>query len=236
MLINNHLMPNILKDLFDLFFPPACINCSELLQIKDKHLCFACLSELPLTHFSCEAGNELETSFRGKIPVQAATSLFYFQKKGIVQKLIHELKYRHQPKIGSFLGKWLGEEMAVSKRFELIDIVIPVPLHRDKERKRGYNQVHSFAKSLAIALKADLQVNLLEKIKNGQTQTLKNREQRMIIGEQEYLLKDSILLENKHILLVDDTITTGATMKACADPLCDVTGLKLSLASMAFTA
>ena len=236
MLINNHLMPNILTDLFDLFFPPACINCRELLQIKDRYLCFACLSELPLTHFSCEAENELETSFRGRIPVHAATSLLYFQKKGIVQKLIHELKYHHQPKIGSFLGKWLGEEMVASKRFELIDIVVPVPLHPDKEKKRGYNQVHSFAKSLSITLKADLQVNLLEKIRKGQTQTLKNREQRMFSEEKEYLLKDLMLLENKHILLVDDTITTGATMKACADSLCAVSGLKLSLASMAFTA
>lgn len=235
MLINNHLVPNILTDLFDLFFPPACINCSELLQIKDKYLCFSCLSELPLTHFSCQAGNELETSFRGRIPVHAATSLFYFQKKGIVQKLIHELKYHHQPKIGSFLGQWLGEEMVASKRFELIDIVVPVPLHRDKERKRGYNQVHSFAKSLAIALKADLKLTLLEKSRSGQTQTLKNREQRMMREEQEYMLKDAMLLENKHVLLVDDTITTGATMKACADPLCHVSGLKLSLASMAFT-
>ena len=236
MLINNHLMPNILTDLFDLFFPPTCINCSELLQIKDRYLCFACLSELPMTHFSGHAGNELETSFKGRIPIQAATSLLYFQKKGIVQKLIHELKYHHQPKIGSFLGNWLGEEMVASKRFELIDIVVPVPLHRDKERKRGYNQVHSFAKSLAVALEADLQVNLLEKTRNGQTQTLKNREQRMMGEDQEYMLKDSMLLENKHILLVDDTITTGATMKACADPLSDVAGLKLSLASMAFTA
>jgi ComF family protein len=235
-LINNHLVPNIVTDLFDLFFPPACINCKELLQIKGKYLCFDCLSELPLTHFSSQTGNELEASFRGRIPVYGATSLFYFQKKGVVQKLIHELKYHHQPKIGSFLGKWLGEEMVASKRFELIDIVIPVPLHRDKERKRGYNQVHSFAKSLSVSLKADLHVNLLEKIRSGQTQTLKNREQRMIIGEQEYLLKDSMLLENKHVLLVDDTITTGATMQACADPLSDVAGLKLSLASIAFTA
>ena len=229
-------MPNILADLFDLFFPQECLNCRNLLEKRDTYLCFSCLSDLPLTHFSFHQGNELEMSFRGRIPVYGATSLFYFQKKGVVQKLIHELKYHHQPKIGSFLGKWLGEEMVASKRFELIDIVIPVPLHRDKERKRGYNQVYSFAKSLATALKADLQADLLEKVRSGETQTLKNREQRMIIGEQEYLLKDSMLLENKHVLLVDDTITTGATMQACADPLSDVAGLKLSLASIAFTA
>lgn len=236
MLINNDLMPNILADLFDLFFPEECINCRKLLEIKGKFLCFSCLSSLPLTHFSFQAGNEIETSFKGRIRINAATSLMYFEKKGMVQKLIHELKYHHKEKIGSFLGKWLAEEMLLSKRFERIDFVVPVPLHPDKERKRGFNQVHSFAESLADALKADLLVDLLQKTSNTQTQTLKSRQQRVMSQKDEYVLKKGELIENKHILLVDDVITSGATMQACADPLRPVSGLKLSLASMAFTA
>lgn len=235
MLINNHLMPNILTDLFDMFFPPACLNCRKLLEIRDAYLCFSCLSELPLTHFSVQAGNELEASFKGRIPVIAATSLLFFEKKGMVQKLMHELKYHNKPEIGSFLGKWLGEEMVASKRFEMIDFVVPVPLHPNRERERGYNQVHFFAKYLAQALHAELKLHLLEKIRNSETQTAKNRQKRFMSKEKDFILNKTDLIRNKHILLVDDTITSGATMQACADLFLSVPGVKLSLASMAIT-
>lgn len=236
MLINNHLMPNILTDLFDLFFPQECLNCGKLLEIRGEFLCFSCLSELPLTHFSFQVGNELETSLKGRIPVKAATSLLFFEKKGLVQQLMHELKYHNKPEIGSFLGKWLGEEMMESKRFELIDFVVPVPLHPDRERERGYNQVHLFAEFLAHALQAELKEDLLIKIRNSETQTLKNRQKRFLSKEKEFILNEAGLIKNKHILLVDDTITSGATMQACADLLLSVSGVELSLASMAFTA
>lgn len=236
MLINNYLMPNILNDLFDLFFPEECLNCQNILEIKDRYLCFSCLSEMPLTHFSFMEGNELETSFKGRIPIEAATSLLFFEKKGMVQKLMHGLKYHDKPSIGSFLGKWLGKEMLASKRFELIDFVVPVPLHPVRERERGYNQVHLFAKFLAEALQAELKENLLEKIRNSQTQALKTRQKRVISKEQEFILTETTLIKDKHILLVDDTIASGATLQACADCLLSVPGVRLSLASMAFSA
>lgn len=229
-------MPNILADLFDLFFPQECLNCGNLLEIKDKYLCFSCLSDLPLTHFSFQEGNELEMSFKGRIPVKAATSLLFFEKKGMVQKLMHELKYHNKPKIGIFMGKWLGKEMVASKRFEIIDFVVPVPLHPDRERVRGYNQVHFFAKSLAQVLEAELKENLLKKISNSQTQTLKSRQNRFLSKEKEFILNEAGEIENKHILLVDDTITSGATMQACAHLFSSVSGVRLSLASMAFSA
>ncbi len=229
-------MPNILADIFDLFFPQECLNCGKLLEIRGEYLCFTCLSQLPLTHFSFQVGNELEISLKGRIPVNAATSLLFFEKKGMVQRLMHELKYHNKPEIGSFLGKWLGEEMVESKRFELIDFVVPVPLHPSRERERGYNQVHLFAKFLAQALQAELKEDLLIKIRNSETQTLKNRQKRFLSKEKEFILNEVGLIKNKHILLVDDTITSGATMQACADLLLSVSGVRLSLASMAFTA
>ncbi|MGB5321229.1 ComF family protein [Lutimonas sp.] len=229
-------MPNILANLFDLFFPQECLNCRNLLEKKDTYLCFSCLSELPQTHFSFHHGNELEMSFKGRIPVKAATSLLFFEKKGMVQKMMHELKYHNKPKIGTFLGNWLGKEMVASKRFEMIDFVVPVPLHPDRERERGYNQVHFFAKSLAKALEAELKEDLLKKIRNSQTQTLKSRQNRFLSKEKEFILNEAGEIENKHILLVDDTITSGATMQACAHLLRSVSGVRLSLASMAFSA
>lgn len=235
-LINNYLMSNILNDLFDLFFPQECLNCQNVLEIKDRYLCFSCLSEMPLTHFSFMEGNELETSFKGRIPIEAATSLLFFEKKGMVQKLMHELKYRDKPNIGAFLGKWLGREMLASKRFQLIDFVVPVPLHPVRERERGYNQVHLFAKFLAGALQAQLKENLLQKIRNSQTQALKTRQKRIISKEREFILTEAASIKNKHILLVDDTIASGATLQACADRLLSVPGVRLSLASMAFSA
>jgi len=175
-------------------------------------------------------------SFKGRIPIKAATSLLFFEKKGMVQKLMHELKYHNKPKIGTFLGNWLGKEMVASKRFEMIDFVVPVPLHPEKERKRGYNQVHFFAKSLAQGLEAELKEDLLKKIRNSQTQTLKSRQNRFLSKEKEFILNEACEIENKHILLVDDTITSGATMQACAHLLRSVSGVRLSLASMAFSA
>ena len=114
-----------MTDLFDIFFPETCVNCGNQQEVKGKYLCFSCMSELPLTHFSNQVENILENSFKGRINLEAATSLLYFEKKGLVQKLIHELKYKNKPEIGMFLGKWLVEEMRLSNRFESIDSATP---------------------------------------------------------------------------------------------------------------
>ena len=178
---------------------------------------------------------QLQFAYWGSFALITATSLLFFEKKGMVQKMMHELKYHNKPKIGTFLGKWLGEEMVASKRFEMIDFVVPVPLHPNRERERGYNQVHFFAKYLAQALHAELKLHLLEKIRNSETQTAKNRQKRFMSKEKDFILNKTDLIRNKHILLVDDTITSGATMQACADLFLSVPGVKLSLASMAIT-
>jgi ComF family protein len=190
---------------------------------------------MPLTHFSFMPKNAVEITFKGRVPVRAATSLLYFEKKSLVQNLIHRLKYHQQPEIGVFLGQWLGEEMLISKRFDTIDFVIPVPLHPNKEKSRGYNQVMLFAESLSAQLKVELRPDLLIKIVDRKTQTQKRRSDRISDISEDYYIKDHDSIKNKHILLVDDIITTGATLEACSYQLLNVSGVQLSFASMAFT-
>jgi len=228
-------MPNILSNIFDLFFPETCLNCRRTVQIQGKLLCFYCLSELPLTDFSTQVKNQLETSFRGRVPLKAGTSLVYFERKGMVQRLIHELKYAGRPEIGLFFGNWMAAEMQQSNRFEEIDYVVPVPMHPKKQKERGYNQVTGFATAIANKLNAELKPDILRKINNRKTQTSKNRFERFRTLENDYLLHDCANISDKHILLVDDVITSGATIEACSSQLMKQSGVQLSLASMAFT-
>ena len=228
-------MHNILRNIFDLFFPEECLSCGTLTEVQGKFLCLFCLSELPLTHYSRQPKNQLETTFIGRIPLKAATSLLYFERKGTVQKLIHQLKYKGKSDLGVFFGHWLAHEMKQSNRFDGIDFVVPVPMHPKKEKERGYNQVLGFASAIAKGLKAELRTDVLTRVKNRKTQTSKNRFDRLKILENDYQLHGSCDIENTHILLVDDIITSGATIEACGTQLMKSFGVQLSLASMAFT-
>ena len=226
---------DILHDFLTIFFPKICMICSGEVEEKEQLVCFRCLSDLPLTDLSNEPENRLENSFAGRIPIRSATSLVYFHKKGVVQKLIHQLKYQNKQEIGRFFGNWLGEEMLRSQRFKQIDVIIPVPLHPDKQKKRGYNQVTTFAESLAVKLGVELRSDLLVKASVTKTQTLKNRKERTMHKENEFRLLESDFLEDKHLLLVDDIITSGSTLEACWAQLGTVKGIRISLASMALT-
>jgi len=228
-------MVKILDDIFNLFFPETCMNCGIEVESSCNLLCFSCLSDLPLTHFSFIPKNRLENSFRGRIPVNSATALLYFHKKGMAQQLIHQLKYHNRQRIGTYLGDWLGEEIISSGRFASIDSIVPVPLHPDKEKKRGYNQVTTFAESLSRKIGAPMVPDLLVKVSASVTQTHKNRVERALNKDNEFKLMDRGRLVNQHVLLVDDIITSGATLEGCWTPLQQVEGIKISLASMAFT-
>ena len=224
-----------LKNIFNLFFPELCQICEKPLTKGESILCVTCRSDLPLTNFSKLKGNKVETSFYGRIPLHAATSLLYFNKKGNTQKLIHQLKYRRQQQIGAFLGNWLGEAMLLSKRFENIDCIIPVPLHPKKLKKRGYNQVITFGKSLSEILNIPLLENVLIRISTSNTQTFKSRFERSANVEEKFDLIDKEILKNKHILLIDDVITTGATLEACCIHLMQTPNIKISIATMTYT-
>lgn len=226
----------IVDEIVSLFYPETCVSCGTEVEMTDQLFCFYCLSELPLTGFCFVPQNRLETSFTGRIPVKAATALLYFHKKGPVQKMMHRLKYRGHERTGTYIGDWLGEAMLQCKRFEGIDVILPVPLHAAKQRKRGYNQVFRFAQRLSVKLGKPMRTDLLVRRSDSVSQTFKGRNERILGKGEGFQLVDALSLQDKHVLLVDDIITSGATLEGCWSELQKVKGLEISLACMAFTA
>lgn len=226
---------NFIKEIFNIFYPEICLCCKDPLTTNEKIICITCRHELPITNFTTEKNNLIEQIFYGRVHITEATSLLYFLKKGKVQQLIHELKYNNQQQVGNFIGEWLAEEMLASKRFKTIDCIIPVPLHKKKQQKRGYNQVSNFGKLLAEKLRIPFYENVLIKTFDTKTQTKKLRIERWKNAEHQFKIQNIEFIENKHILLIDDLITTGATLEACILSLNIAKNSTVSIASMAYT-
>jgi ComF family protein len=225
----------LLHSFLNLFFPKICVACKQVLVQQEKVLCARCSHELPLTNLHKHDSKVISKLFYGTVVLEHATALFYYPKKGVVRQMIHHLKYKSQQNISSYLGKWLGAELKNCGYYNDIDIVIPVPLHKKRMQQRGYNQVEGFAKELAISLNASYNDTTLFRNKNTSTQTVKNRLTRWKNVETIFEVIDVNTLKGKHILLVDDVITTGATIKACVTELNKIHNVKLSLAVMAYT-
>lgn len=196
-------------------------------------MCTVCRHQLPLTDYTFNEENPVDRIFYGRINIKKASSFLHFTDHGIVKNLIHHLKYKNQEQIGEFLGNWYGQILLENNHLPKVDFVIPVPLHRIKLRKRGYNQTALFAKQLATHLGSQYLDHVLIKTANTRTQTKKNRLARWYDNKSLYTVVDAHLLENKAILLVDDVITTGATMELCAGELLKIEGTSLFLASIA---
>ena len=218
--------------MLNLLFPKVCNGCSKVLLKTEKILCTSCIHSLPLVCHHRTGNESMKAIFYGKFPVENATSIIQFQKRGITQELMHNLKYRKQKQISSFFGKWLGAELAETPDYESIDIVIPVPLHRQKLKKRGFNQVEGFGKEIAKALGIAYQDDILIKISKTKSQVFKKRFTRFQ-SDEIFTVQNEPLIKKKHILLVDDIVTTGATLENCALQLLkNNTEVKLSLATI----
>ena len=222
-------------DFLNLLYPKLCNACESSLKSNERILCTSCLHAIPVADHHLEKDNPVEKIFYGRVPVENATALLLFEKKGMVQKLIHNLKYRGHEEIGSFLGGWLGSELQQIPEWQEITMVIPVPLHKKKLKIRGYNQVAGFGEELAKALKVPYRDDILLKVNATQTQTLKKRLARWGSIDETLVLDNTSTLENAHVLLVDDLVTTGATLEACAQKLLKIPQLKISIATMAVT-
>ncbi|WP_053992708.1 ComF family protein [Mangrovimonas sp. TPBH4] len=224
-----------MKNLLNLFFPKVCVGCSGHLGDYEAYICLECRHQLPLTNFHFNGDERVKNVLYGRVPLQQATSLLHFSKKGIVQQILHNLKYRGQEDVGTFLGAWLGAELKSLEAYQDVDLVVPVPIHNRKLRKRGYNQVHKFGEEVASALQVPFNMDVLQKQAPTKTQVFKDRLRRLDTDTSNFRVVNGQQLKGKHVLLVDDIITTGATVEACAQVLLNIEGLSLSLATMAIT-
>lgn len=225
----------LLKDLFYLFYPKLCAICEEKLVENETTICILCRHDLPLTNFQNFKENKITQTFYGRILIEKAYALLFYRKKGNTQKLIQDLKYKGNKEIGVFFGNWLGEKLKENKEFSTVDFIIPVPLHPKKLRERGYNQVTKFGEKLSEHLNILFIENCLIRISSTKTQTLKARFERFNNVDTKFLLKNPSEFDNKHILLIDDVITTGATLEACAKEFLKSKNCKISILTMAYT-
>ena len=221
------------KNIINLFFPPVCAGCHSFLISNENVICTVCRHNIPLTNHHLNPENEAFKKFYGRIPIEYTSALFYFHKKGIVQELIHNLKYKGQEQIGTVLGEWYSEDLKNSMVIQSVDQIIPVPLHKRKLRERGYNQVTKFGHALSEGLNIEYNPNLLVRNIYSKTQSRKsflNRSDGIdALFDVTFTEKD----HNKHFLLIDDVLTTGSTLEACSHALLKIPGAKISVVCMA---
>lgn len=225
---------NIFKDLSHLFFPNLCVCCGQELFNPTYKICLHCRVKLPHTGFASIPDNPIEKIFCGRIPLLFAHSEFYFTQKGMVQQMIHQLKYRNNKDIGVFMGEQLGDSLLHSGRSTEFDYIVPVPMHPKKMHKRGYNQAEVIGEGVGNVTQIPVLSNIVIRNKLTETQTRKKRTERIKNVEDSFVIQEPQALYNKKILLLDDVITTGATLEACGQNILEVQGTELGIISVAY--
>ena len=221
------------KNIINLFFPKVCAGCNSFLLTNESVICTVCRHEIPLTNHHLKIENENYNRFYGRIPLESAQALFYFHKKGIVQELIHNLKFRGHQEIGVEIANWFTDDLKSMKILQSVDEIIPVPVHKKRFRERGYNQVTTFGQTLSKNLNIHYNPDILVRNIYSKTQSKKNLLDR---NEANNKVFDVVFTEknhNKHFLLIDDVITSGATLELCANALLKIPGAKISIVTMA---
>ncbi|MCU0375083.1 MAG: ComF family protein [Chitinophagaceae bacterium] len=224
---------SLLNEIKRYFIPFICISCGAELYQKSHFFCRKCLATLPKTGYEKQEDNACNKLFSGRLPVKQAFALLFFAKKGQVQEILHEIKYKNNRKLGAYMGYLMGKALLDNPLYNDIDVIIPLPLNRKKLKQRGYNQSSLLCYGIASVLHKPVEEIAVVRSVYTQTQTRKNRIQRWLNVEQVFDLENAKHLEGKHALLVDDVITTGATMEACGNVLLSIPGLRLSIASLA---
>jgi ComF family protein len=218
-----------------IFFPHLCEGCGADSIHPNNFLCVKCMHRLPTTGYFDIADNPVEKIFYGRLPIEKAAAAFYFTKASLVQHLISELKYKNNKAAGFFLGRMMGQYLANTTRFETVDLLIPLPLHPLKEHLRGYNQAQIICAGIQSCWKKPIENNALKRAYFRETQTQQNRVSRWQNMEGIFEMAAPELVKNRHVLLVDDVITTGATLEAAGTALLSANGTRLSIAAAAFT-
>lgn len=223
----------MLSDFISLFFPQYCLACSASLVKGEKLVCIGCQHKLPKTNSHRDSANFIAQKFYGKVRLSHAFAYYRFERKGRVQKILHELKYRNQPELGVLIGRLYGLELKDAGLAENFDLIIPVPLHKNKLRRRGYNQSQKFAEGLSMSMEVDMGAGCMKRLKKTATQTRKSRLERWQNVAEIFDISDTDQVRGKRILLVDDVITTGATLEACILELLNAGAKEVSVGAIA---
>lgn len=226
-------LQNIFSSALHLLYPHICTGCGSDLLTENNLLCLRCINDLPHTNFARFNNNPAEKVFWGRIPVAAAHSEFYFAKASLIQQLIHQLKYKNNTAIGFYLGELMGKSLLESGRFNNIDYLIPLPLYPDKERKRGYNQAAVICNGMSATMNVPVSIGNVIRQRFTETQTRKHRTERWENVSGSFVINNPASLKGKKLLLVDDVVTTGATLEACGSILLQTEGVKLYIATLA---
>lgn len=223
----------LIRYLTELLFPKLCMVCGDKLIEQEQWICLHCLHHIPRTNFHLVPDNPVAQIFYGRVPIEWATSFFYFSKGSKYQTLLHNLKYKGMKELGAEIGKHFGIDLMQSPGFASVDLICPVPLHPDKEKKRGYNQSWWIASGMARQMEKELSDENLKRVTATETQTRKGRFERWQNVEGIFELSNPEAFDGKHILLVDDVVTTGSTLEACAQAILSSTNARVSMATLA---
>lgn len=229
------LLKNIKASLLHLAYPHVCTGCGNDNVPQEVWLCFDCLSTLPETKFNTHPHNPIEKIFWGRMPVNAAMAQYYFAKGSITQQLVHTFKYKDGIDLGIYLGRQMGHSIAATNRFEAIDALVPLPLFKTKEKKRGFNQAEVLCRGIAQIIGKPVIKNAVIRNEWTETQTKKTRVERWQNMDGRFEVTNEEALVNKHLLLVDDIITTGATLEACGQQLLQIKNTQLSVAALCYS-
>ncbi|MAY83932.1 MAG: amidophosphoribosyltransferase [Flavobacteriales bacterium] len=221
--------------LLDIIYPPSCEACGTLIPSRSELLCIKCRLNLSRTDYHKLRRNPVAQHFWGRLQVERATSFLHFREQSICQQLIHKLKYEGRPDIGVALGRLLASELKVNGFFEEIDLILPIPMHKAKQKKRGYNQAERLAYGVALQTSIEISTDHLLKGIHTESQTKKGRAKRFENVRDSFSLQNERDLDSKHILLIDDVITTGSTLEACGRLLKDRLDCRLSILTLAAT-
>ncbi len=223
----------IADGLSHLFYPRLCEGCNKPLLQEEEVLCLNCnIYNLPRTAYHHIHDNQTFMRFAGRVNIEKATTLAYFTNEGLLQHLLHKLKYDGKKEIGAFLGKTLAYDLQQVKWSEKIDLIVPVPLHPKKEAIRGFNQAEIIADGMQEVLNIPVITDVLHRTRYTESQTKKNREERLLNMQDAFNIKHHEKIIGKHLLLIDDVLTTGATLEACAIALSQITNTHISIATI----
>lgn len=227
---------SFINDFISLVYPEICPGCGNPLWKNEHIICTYCDFHLPRTNFHLYRENQFTRIFWGRAKIECASAYLFFNKGSTVQHLVHALKYKGRRDLGVWLGAQFGTFLATSSYFQSVDCIIPVPLHSQKLIVRGFNQSEEFAAGLSKSMKIPVVTDILYRKRTSETQTRKSRFLRWQNVEEIFEVKEFRKLEGMHLMLVDDVVTTGATLESCISTLNRIPGVRISLAAIAIAA